>query len=152
MIYTVKRANLVSEQLRKLKDSNAWIVAGQFVNLKFWLDEVKSSLKALDEHNTRFDKMYDAQKEWIESHGIHVPNNCPICRGICELGSGSKKPDLPKKSSQTKLDKKESRKQLLDSAYYFLLRCYKLKLIDEIEFRKKCDDVGTSIDLNDLIS
>lgn len=150
MIYTVHKVNLVAEQLRKFSDSNSWMVVGQFVNLEFWIEEVKSALKALDEHNSRFDKMYDAQKEWIESHGIQVPDNCPICQGVCELGDGVKTPNLPKRSAETKSDKKESRKNLLDSTYYFLLRCYKIKLIDEDEFRHKCEYVGTSIDINDL--
>jgi len=150
MIYTVQRAKLVAEQVRKFSDSNSWVVVGQFTNLDFWMEEVKIALKAIDQHNSRFDKMYDGQKEWIESHGIQVPDNCPICQGICELGDGSKKPNLPKRSSETKSDKKESRKELINSAYYFLLGCYNLKLINQEEFRSICEDLGTSIDINDL--
>jgi len=150
MIYTIHKAQLIGEQLRKFSDADSWIVVGQFVNLEFWLEEVQSAMKALDEHNLRFDKIYDSQKKYIESHSIQIPDHCPICLGICELGSGSRKPNLPKKSSETKTDKKESRKKLLDAVYYFLLRCYKLKLLTEDELRKKCDLVGTSIDLDDL--
>jgi len=152
MIYTVKRANLVAEQLRKFSDSNSWMVVGQFVNIEFWIEEVKNALQAIDDHNSRFDKMYEAQKEWIESHGTQVPDNCPICQGICELGNGVKKPNLPKKSPETKSDKKESRIELLNSAYYLLLRCYKLKLISEADLRTMCVEIGTRIDLNDLES
>lgn len=151
MIYTIHRVKLISEQLRKFSDSNSWIVVGQFANLDFWMDEVNAALKILDGHNLRFDKIYEAQKEWIESHGIQVPDNCPICQGVCELGKGLIKPTLPKKSAQTKSDKKESKKELLDSAYFFLLRCYKLKLLSETELRKTCNKIGTSIDLDDLI-
>ena len=150
MIYTVQRVKLIAEQLRKFSDANSWIVVGQFVNLKFWLDEVKSALMALDQHNLRFDKMYESQKDWIESHSISIPDNCPICQGICELGTGSRKPNLPKRSPETKSDKKESRIELLNSTYYFLLRCYKLKLINENNLRLYCDEIGTSIDLTDL--
>ena len=150
MIYTIQRANLISEQLRKFSDSNSWMVVGQFVNIEFWIAEVKSALKAIDEHNSRFDKMYEAQKEWIESHGVQVPDNCPICQGVCELGDGSRKPNLPKKSPETKSDKKESRRELINSSYFFLRRCYRLKLINEFEFRNKCDEIGTSVDINDL--
>lgn len=150
MIYTVQRAKLIAEQLRKFSDSNSWMVVGQFVNLEFWIEEVKTVLKAIDQHNSRFDKMYDAQKEWIDSHTIQVPDNCPICQGVCELGSGSIKPNLPKKSSETKSDKKESRKELLNSTYYFLLRCYKLKLMSKEEFQNKCEDLGKSVDINDI--
>lgn len=150
MIYTVNRANLISEQLRKFADSSSWWVVGQFSNLDFWIDEVKSALKALNEHNTRFDKMYNAQKEWIETHNIELPHHCPICQGICELGTGTIKPSLPKRSSETKQDKNESRRELLDATYYFLIRCYKMKLIGEAELKEKCREVGTSVDLADL--
>ena len=94
--------------------------------------------------------MYESQKVFIESHSIEIPDNCPICKGICELGSGTRKPTLPKRSSGTKSDKKEARKELMNSTYFFLRICYKLKLIDEIELREKCEQIGTSVDLNDL--
>lgn len=151
MIYTVHKSNLIAEQLRRFSDADSWIVVGQFSNLEFWLNEVKSALKTLDEHNKRFERMYESQKEFIESHSIEIPDNCPICQGICELGSGKRKPNLPKRSPETKSNKKEARKGLIDSTYYFLRRCYMLKLICESEFRNKCDEIGTSVDINDLI-
>ena len=150
MIYTVHRVKLIAEQLRKFSDADSWIVVGQFVNLEFWLDEVKSALSALDQHNLRFDKMYESQRDWIESHSISIPDNCPICQGICELGSGSRKPNLPKRSSETKSDKKESRIELINSTYYYLRRCYKLKLLSVEELKKKCAEIGTSVDIDDL--
>ena len=150
MIYTVQRVKLIAKQLRKFSDADSWIVVGQFVNIEFWLDEVESALSALDHHNLRFDKMYDSQKKWIESHSITIPDNCPICQGLCELGSGSRKPHLPKRSPEIKSDKKESRIELLNSTYYFLLRCYKLKLVSKEELKLKCNEIGTSVDLNDL--
>lgn len=151
MIYTVHKSNLIAEQLRRFSDADSWIIVGQFSNLEFWLNEVKSALKTLDEHNKRFERMYESQKEFIESHSIEIPDNCPICQGICELGSGKRKPNLLKRSPETKSNKKEARKALIDSTYYFLRRCYMLKLIGESEFRKKCDEIGTSVDINDLI-
>jgi len=127
LIYTVKKVKLIAEQLRKFSTADSWVVVGQFVNLKFWLDEVKSAIKALDQHNLRFDKMYESRKKWIELHGIEIPDHCPICLGICELGSGTRKPHLPKKSPETKSDKKESKIELINSSYHFLLRCYNVK-------------------------
>jgi hypothetical protein len=150
MIYTVHKAYLLSEQMRRFSDADSWIVVGQFSNLEFWLDEVKSAIKTLDEHNMRFDKMYESQKKFIESHSVEIPDNCPICQGICELGSGKRKPNLPKRSPETKSDKKESRKELINSTYYFLRRCYRLQLIDRKEFGNRCDEIGTSVDINDL--
>ena len=126
------------------------MVAGQFANIDFWIKEVKVALSALDEHNNRFEKMYHAQKSWIDSHNIEVPDHCSICWGICELGGGSKKPNLPKKTKHTKSEKKASRHELIDSAYFFLIRCYKIGLLEETELRQKCEEVGTSIDFVDL--
>lgn len=151
MIYTVQRVRLIAEQLRRFSDADSWIVAGQFVNLEFWLDEVKSALEVMDQHNSRFEKMYNARENWIETHNIHIPDNCPICQGICELGTGSRKPRMPKRSAETKTEKKDSRIELIDSTYFFLLRCYKLKLIDEDILRHKCKEIGTSVDYDDLI-
>lgn len=151
MIYTVQKVKLIANQLRKFSDADSWIIVGQFANFKFWLNEVNSALRTLNEHNMRFDKMYESQKEFLESHSIEIPDNCPICQGICELGTGKRKANLPKRSAETKKDKTESRKELIDSTYFFLRRCYKLQLIDEKEFRNKCNEIGTSVDLNDLI-
>ncbi len=150
MIYTVHRAKLLTEQLRKFSDADSWMVVGQFSNLEFWLHEVKSALNAIDGHNLRFDAMYESQKKWIESHNIEVPDHCPICQGICDLGEGTRKPTLPKKSSQTKSDKKTSRKELLNSAYFFLRRCYRLNLINVQELKMRCEEIGTSVDIMDL--
>ena len=34
--------------------------------------------------------------------------------------------------------------------YSFLRRSYKLGLLDETDFRKYCDKIGTSVDLDDI--
>lgn len=49
MIYTIQRAKLIAEQLRKFSNSNSSMVVGQFTNLNFWMAEVKSTLKAIDQ-------------------------------------------------------------------------------------------------------
>ena len=149
MIYTVERANLITEQLRKFSDSNGYMVAGQFANIDFWMNETESAIKAIDEHNTRFEKMYKAQKEWIEDKNVRVPDYCHICNGICELSEEHyKKPELPKK--RAKNEKKQSRKELVDSAYYFLIRCFKIGLLNKEEMNDYCNQIGTGIDPSDL--
>lgn len=150
MIYTVKKANLLSEQFRKFTDSDSWIVVGQYGNLDFWFSELASAKRALDEHNQRFDTMFLAQKNWIEKHDIRIDNHCGACGGICEFGERSRKVSLPKKSKNTSADKKEAKRELLDSAYFFLLRCYNIGLINELVLRQKCTEIGTSIDLSDI--
>lgn len=95
--------------------------------------------------------MVDARKKWIDTNNILIPNNCPICHGICEFGHEFKTPKLPKKSGEINKQKKQSKSELLDSAYFFLLRCFELGIISEEELKIRCREIGTSVDLNDLI-
>lgn len=149
MIYTIERANLITRQLKKFTDSYAFMVAGQFANIDFWIAEVVSAKKALDGHKVRFDKMYEAQRDWIEEKRVRVPDYCHICNGICELShDGYVKPALP--MNKARAEKKESRKELIDSAYYFLVRCHNIGLITGEEIKGFCDEIGTGIDPYDL--
>ena len=149
MIYTIEKAILITEQLRKFTDSYAFMLAGQCANIDFWIDEVVSAKKSLDEHNSRFNKMYEAQKEWIEHKNVKVPDYCYICNGICELSHQPyKKPELPKNRATS--EKNDSRRELIDTAYYFLVRCFNTGLLNEEQVRTLCDKIGTSIDPNDL--
>ncbi len=149
MIYTVEKANLITIQLNKFKDSYAFIVAGQFANIDFWINEVESTIKAIDEHNIRFGKMYNAQEKWIEEKNVKIPDYCYICNGICELSDEHyKKPELPKQ--RAKNDKNDSRKELINATYYFLVRCLKLELLNKKLFQEYCNRIGTSFDPNDL--
>lgn len=149
MIYTVEKANLISERLRKFTDSDDYMIAGQFANIEFWIEEVVYSIKAIDEHNKRFEKMYNSQKLWIEEKNVSVPNYCHICDGICELTDQHyKKPELPKQRANQ--EKKEARKELIDSAYYFLIRCFKTNLLNIEELKMYCNKIGTSIDPVDM--
>ena len=66
MIYTVEKANLITKQLNKFKDNYAFMVAGQFANIEFWINEVETAITAIDEHNIRVTKKYDAQEKWID--------------------------------------------------------------------------------------
>ena len=150
-MYTLERASLISEQLRKFTDSYAFMLSGQFANIDFWLDEVQSALKAIDGHKNRFDKMYNGQKKWIEDHSTRIPNYCAICNGICEFSDPhGEVPDLPQK--KWKSEKVEIRKELVNTTYFFLARCYRIGLLDDDEIKKRCDAIGTSIDPNDLIT
>lgn len=146
MIYTIKKANLITEQLRKFTTGYTHHIAGQFANIDFWMNEVVVAIKTIDEHRNRFNNIYHAQKKWTEEHGTVVYNYCPICKGKCEFGDG--KPLLPK--LKYKNEKIDARKELVNSAYYFLIRCYSIGLLNNEELKHKCDLIGTSIDLNDL--
>lgn len=149
MIYTIEKANLLTKQLNKFKDSYAFIVAGQFANIDFWINEVENSLTAIDEHNNRFKKIYQAQEIWIEDKNVRIPDYCFICNGICELSTEHYiKPNLP--SQKFDAEKKEARKELVNATYYFLIRCVKLDLLNKQLLKEYCERIGTSIEPIDL--
>lgn len=143
MIYTFEKSDLITKQLRKFTTAYTHHVVGQYANIDFWINEVVTSLKAIDEHKKRFDKLYTAQKEWTEDHGTVIHEYCSICNGRCEFSNG--KPRLPVYKHEKGL-----RKELVDAAYFFLLRCFRIGLLTKEELKQKCDTVGTSIDPNDL--
>lgn len=146
MIYTIEKANLISEQLRRFTSGYAHHIAGQFANIDFWFDEVKASIKTIDEYNDRFNKIREEQKKWVEAHGTVVFEFCPYCGGKCEFANG--KPSPPVRISSNEL--KEARKELIDSAYFFLIRCYRIGLLDENLLEIKCKEIGTSVESSDL--
>ena len=119
MMYTIKKAKLITKQLKKFTTGYTHHVAGQFANIDFWINEVIQSLKIIDDHRNRFDRMYHAQKIWTEDHDVVIHDYCPICKGKCEFSDG--KPNLPK--LRFKSEKIEARRDLIDSAYFFLIRC-----------------------------
>lgn len=146
-MYTIEKASLISDQLKRFTTAYAHHVVGQFANIDFWLQEVQASLKTIDEYNERFDKIRDRQQEWVDFHGTVVQEYCRICRGKCEFGNGGP-PAPPSRMSSNAL--KACRRELIDSVYYFLIRCYRMELLEEQELRIKCKELGTSIELSDL--
>jgi hypothetical protein len=146
MIYTIEKANLISEQLGRLTTGHAHHVAGQFANIDFWLHEVQESIKAIDQYNKRFNSMRDEQKKWVDAHGTAVYDYCPICDGKCEFADGT--PPPPVRTSNNELS--VARKKLIDSTYFFLLRCYRMGLLNKVTLEAKCNEIGTSIDPSDL--
>jgi len=125
MIYTIEKANLIATQLKKITSGYMHHIVGQFSNIDFWMDEVILALKTIDGHKKRFSNMYDAQKEWTKNHDVVIHEYCPICSGRCEFSDG--KPQLP--TLKYKKEKIKARKDLVDSAYFFLIRCYRIGLL-----------------------
>ena len=146
MIYSIEKAHLIAEQLRRFTSAYAHHVVGQYANIDFWLQEVKEALVTIDAYNQRFNRMRDEQKNWVEAHGTVVYEYCPHCGGKCEFSDG--KPAPPVRMSSSELT--QTRKKLVDSAYYFLLRCHRVGLLDEQLLETKCNYIGTSIEPSDL--
>jgi hypothetical protein len=149
MIYTIEKANLISEQLSRFTTGYAHHVAGQFANIDFWLHEVQESIKTIDEYKKRFNNIRDAQQKWVTGHGTAVYDYCPICGGKCEFSDGTGTPPPPVRTSGDELN--AARKELIDSTYFFLLRCYRMNLLNESDLETKCSEMGIrSIDPSDL--
>jgi hypothetical protein len=146
MIYTIEKANLITEQLRKFTSGYTHQTAGHFANIDFWIHEVIEALKTIDNYKSRFENLYNAQKKWVEAHGTIVYDYCPFCKGRCEFSDG--KPTLP--TLKFKNEMKDARKNLVDTAYYFLVRSYKIGLLTREELKNMCDSIGTSIEPTDL--
>jgi hypothetical protein len=148
MIYTIEKTNLIAEQLRRFTTGYAHHIAGQFGNIDFWLHEVQEALKTIDEYNKRFNNIRDEQKKWVDSHGTTVPDYCPQCGGRCEFSNGDSPPPPPVRVSSN--DLQATRKELIDSTYFFLLRCYRMNLLNKNILETRCAEIGTSIDPSDL--
>ena len=148
MSYMIDHANAVAEQLEKFTTGYAHHVVGQHANLEFWLGEARRALDTLDGYGERFRKMAEAQKSWIEAHDTQVGEFCPLCGGACDLTPKMQKPRAPSRYRSSELA--AATRRLKDAAYYFLLRCYRMSLLDEAELRAACAGLGTSVDLADL--
>jgi hypothetical protein len=147
MIYTIEKANLISEQLRRFTHGYAHHIAGQFENIDFWLTEVKVAMDTIDSYTKRFNKIRNGQKAWVDKHGTIEYDYCEICRGRCEFDNDGT-PSLPKRTSYHEL--KTTRKELVDNTYHLLIRFYKIGLLDQAELESKCSIIGTSVEPSDL--
>jgi len=149
MIYTIEKATLLANQLKKFTTSYTHHLVGQFANIDFWLDEVQVALKTIDEYKKRFTNIRDAQKEWVKKHGTKVPGGyCSDCGGKCEFDDGPSPPSPPVRTSHTDLDAAYS--SLSDATYEFLLRCFRAGLLDQTSLEKMCKRAGTSLEPSDL--
>ena len=146
MVYTLQKAALINEQIRRFTTSYVHHLSGQFANLEFWLGEIESALSALNEYHHRFEGMRDAQKTWVREHGTVVHEYCPVCLGRCEFSDGVPKPPVRVPSS----DLKEMHRELSDTAYAFILRCYRAGFLDESKVRVLCERLGTGFDPHDF--
>ncbi len=146
LIYTVEKATLLTSQLQRFSTGYAHHVAGQYASVEFWLLEVESALRALDEYNSRFNRMRNAQQAWVDVHGMVTHAYCPICCGRCEFSDGVPAP--PIRTANGVLQ--ETRRALSDAGYEFLLRCYRQGLVEEKELKLLCNRMGSGFDPSDL--
>ena len=148
MAYIIDQASAVAAMLEKFTTAHAYQVAGQFANLEFWLGETIHALDALERYHERFERLSEAQREWVGAHNVVVGSFCPACKGQCEFEPELKRPSAPSRIPSSV--RNDAVRRLRDAVYYFLLRCFRMQLIDESTLRNVCVRVGTSVEARDL--
>lgn len=146
MIYTVERANLLAEQFRRFKSGHAHHLAGLFANVEFWLREVEEAFRTIDEYGVRFVALRTAQEDWVSNFEVREHKFCPICSGACEFADVTPAP--PQRTSSGDLS--AARHGLKEEARGFLLRCYRVGLLDEAGLRAMCTRLGTGLEPSEL--
>ena len=149
MAFINDRADAVASMLEKFTTAHAYQVAGQYANIDFWIAETLHALDALADYENRFDRLSAAQRKWVDAHDVVVGSYCPMCGGQCEFD-----PDLRPPRPPTKIPSKgrnDSSRRLKDAFYFFILRCYRMNLVDESTLRDTCTRVGTSVEARDLV-
>lgn len=135
--------------MEKFTTADAYQVAGQFANVSFWIGETLHALDAIATYAERFESLKKAQSDWISTHPVVMGAYCRVCKGPCEFS-----PALCPPPALTMIPadaRNAATARLRDAIYYFLLRCYRMNLIDEAEVRNVCDRVGTSVETRDLV-
>lgn len=138
MSYSTDAARLLAQQLTRFSTIERHQLVGQLANLDFWLREFKHNLDLLDGYNERFERLKEAQAKYTSEHNtIEYALDDPCCiRGPI---SG------PKRAPSSEM--KRVRRELCDSLYRFLRRCYDEQLIDEFAARKASDSLGISTEV-----
>lgn len=143
MAYTTDIANLVAKQLSKLATLNRHQLAGQLANLEFWTSEVRHALAIIDGYEKRFQQMRRAQADYAREHQT-------IEYRVSPTGFRSEVAPVPMRIPKQEFA--NARADLSRSAYQFLLRCFREKLMDGDRVRKACDDLAIGYDPSDLRS
>jgi hypothetical protein len=149
MAYTLDQATLVATQLERLATYQQHQLIGQLENLEFWLREARHAIDVIEEYPARFARLREAQDRWVDAHDTRVfIVECPHCGGgPCKLES-ERRPPPPRRLASSDLS--SARRSVTEAGYHLLLRLYRAGWIDEARLRAGCDQLGTSVDLDDL--
>lgn len=140
MSFSEDLSKVVSDQLARFVTLNRHQLAGHVANLDFWLDQARHVLDVLDGYEPRFRRLKSAQDAHVAEQQIAAsfPGD-PDIKG---------KPTPPRRVPDTA--RREARLAVTESAYQFLLRCYRDELIPESRLRSACDGLNISVDPQDL--
>ena len=146
MSYSAEICRTLRETLDRFVTLNPHQLAGHVANLDFWLAEVRHCSDVVEGHRDRFEAMKAAQMRYVDDKHtteIHFDTvcECPDC-------SPRERAEPPKRIPKEQL--MDSLRNLRDTTYRLLVRCYHAGFIDEARFRQSAESVGTGIDVSDL--
>lgn len=145
MAYSADIAELLTRQLAKFATSNRHQLAGQATNLDFWMAEARHCQEVIDEYPARFERLKAAQKKYIDEHQtieFDTTNPWPEESTV----------PAPAPRPVPDAELKDSRRELRDALYRYLIRCHNDNLIDESRLRQCCGELDISVDSNDVRS
>jgi hypothetical protein len=139
--FSTEIAKVVTDQLSRFVTLNRHQLAGHVANLEFWLAQVGHCLAVIDGYGKRFGRLKAAQAKHIaEHHTTEFLLSDPCCT--------QRKAALPRKLAGAEL--RDARRSLCDTAYRFLVRCCKERLLEESALREACFSLGIGVDTADL--
>jgi hypothetical protein len=137
--YSSRIAELLTGQLNKFVTLNRHQLAGQAANLDFWLLEVRHCLAVIDGYRERFERMRTAQENHVQGHATaEFPLNINLQDRERDL-EPFKRPEQLRPVNDKKL--RQSRGDLCEATYRFLLRCCNQGLISEAVLRASCESL-----------
>jgi hypothetical protein len=143
--YSISRAELVADQIRRFSTQHLHQLAGHRANLDFWVAEAAAAVRSIDEYQQRFRRLRDAQTAWVKEHDTRFVH-CPICRGPCDLGP--QRPEPPRRVPSDDLS--AARTAVRVAVRDFLLRLYRAELIGASEVEAYAASVGALVESEDL--
>jgi hypothetical protein len=141
MAYSNDIANLLTAQITKFVTLNRHQLAGHVANLDFWVDEVRHCLDVIDGYNRRLEQMKAGQKKHVSEHGtVEFSLDDPCCT--------QRPASRPTRVPDSMLA--DSKRNLCDATYRFLVRCFKERLVNEEMLRGTCDSLDIGVEASDL--
>ena len=147
MSYSITRAALIADQIGRLANQHPHQLAVQIANLGFWISEAVAAIATIDDYPARFKRLRDAQVAWVRAHGTKVSVYCDHCGGACEFGPQA---PLPLRRVPVE-DLAAAREAVRRAARLYLLRLYRMRLLEEDGVRRASDELGFAVEREDFV-
>ena len=131
----------MTAQFFRFATLNPHQLAGHVANLDFWADEITHCLRVIDQYNSRFDCLAAAQGSYVSAHNTIEFSSVDPC---CTERPAARPKRIPDRERQN------TRRELCDVFYRFIVRCCNAGLIDEAAVFAQCKRHDISVDPHDL--